>query len=245
MNKVLIIEDEVKLRENITELFESQQYQVATADNGKSGYDRALKFAPDLIVSDVIMPEEDGFELLLKLKNNPATEFIPVIFLTAKTMMASKIEGLQLGADDYIMKPFSAEELLVRSENLITKHQKMLKKGLIAVNEDNIIPKNERLIRDIIQFIEEHLSDYNLSVDMIAKHLGISKSTIQRKIKISVNKNLNQLIREYRLEKARKMIERNAGTLSDIAQTTGFNSLSYFSYSYKKFYGLAPSHATR
>lgn len=245
MNKVLIIEDEVKLRENITELFESQQYQVATADNGKSGYDRALKFAPDLIVSDVIMPEEDGFELLLKLKNNPATEFIPVIFLTAKTMMASKIEGLQLGADDYIMKPFSAEELLVRSENLITKHQKMLKKGLIAVNEDNIIPKNERLIRDIIQFIEEHLSDYNLSVDMIAKHLGISKSTIQRKIKISVNKNLNQLIREYRLEKARKMIERNAGTLSDIAQTTGFNSLSYFSYSYKKYYGLAPSHATR
>jgi DNA-binding response OmpR family regulator len=245
MNKVLIIEDEVKLRENITELFESQQYQVATADNGKSGYDRALKFAPDLIVSDVIMPEEDGFELLLKLKNNPATEFIPVIFLTAKTMMASKIEGLQLGADDYIMKPFSAEELLVRSENLITKHQKMLKKGLIAVNEDNIIPKNERLIRDIIQFIEEHLSDYNLSVDMIAKHLGISKSTIQRKIKISVNKNLNQLIREYRLEKARKMIERNAGTLSDIAQTTGFNSLSYFSYSYKKYYGLAPSHASR
>jgi DNA-binding response OmpR family regulator len=245
MNKVLIIEDEVKLRENITELFETQQYQIATADNGKSGYDRALKFAPDLIVSDVIMPEEDGFELLLKLKNNPATEFIPVIFLTAKTMMASKIEGLQLGADDYIMKPFSAEELLVRSENLITKHQKMLKKGLIAVNEDNIIPKSERLIRDIIQFIEEHLSDYNLSVDMIAKHLGISKSTIQRKIKISVNKNLNQLIREYRLEKARKMIERNAGTLSDIAQTTGFNSLSYFSYSYKKFYGLAPSHATR
>ena len=121
MNKVLIIEDEVKLRENITELFESQQYQVATADNGKSGYDRALKFAPDLIVSDVIMPEEDGFELLLKLKNNPATEFIPVIFLTAKTMMASKIEGLQLGADDYIMKPFKSSELLARLRALMRR----------------------------------------------------------------------------------------------------------------------------
>ena len=131
MNKVLIIEDEVQLRENIVELFESHQFQVASADNGKSGYDRALKFAPDLIVSDVIMPEEDGFALLLKLKKNPATEFVPVILLTAKTMMDSKIEGLQLGADDYIMKPFSAEELLVRSQNLITKHQKMLKKGKV------------------------------------------------------------------------------------------------------------------
>jgi YesN/AraC family two-component response regulator len=245
MNRVLIIEDEVQLRENIMELFQSQQYQVESADNGKSGYEKALKFSPDLIVSDVIMPEEDGFALLLRLKKNPATEFVPVIFLTAKTMMESKIEGLQLGADDYILKPFSAEELLVRSSNLIQKHQKMLKKGLIAVKEDNIIPKSEQMIRDIIQYIEEHLSDYNLSVDMIAKHLGISKSTIQRKIKSSVNKNLNQLIREYRLEKARKMIERNAGTLSDIAQTTGFNSLSYFSYSYKKFYGIAPSQSNR
>ncbi len=245
MNRVLIIEDELQLRENIMELFQSQQYQVETADNGKIGYEKALKFSPDLIVSDVIMPEEDGFTLLLKLKKNPATEFVPVIFLTAKTMMDSKLEGLQLGADDYIVKPFSAEELLVRSSNLIQKHQKMLKKGLIAVNEDNIIPKSEQMIRDIIQYIEEHLSDYNLSVDMIAKHLGISKSTIQRKIKSSVNKNLNQLIREYRLEKARKMIERNAGTLSDIAQTTGFNSLSYFSYSYKKFYGIAPSQSNR
>lgn len=245
MNRVLIIEDEVQLRENIMELFQSQEYLVESADNGKSGYEKALKFSPDLIVSDVIMPEEDGFALLLRLKKNPATEFVPVIFLTAKTMIESKIEGLQLGADDYLVKPFSAEELLVRSQNLITKHQKMLKKGLIAVSEDNIIPKSEQLIRDIIQYIEEHLSDYNLSVDMIAKHLGISKSTIQRKIKVSVNKNLNQLIREYRLEKARKMIERNAGTLSDIAQTTGFNSLSYFSYSYKKFYGIAPSQSNR
>jgi len=245
MNRVLIIEDETQLRENIIELFESQQYQVASAENGKSGYEKALKFAPDLIVSDVIMPEEDGFALLKRLKKNPATEFVPVIFLTAKTMLQSKIEGLQLGADDYMMKPFSAEELLVRSSNLILKHQKMLKKGLIAVNVDNIIPKSEQMIRDIILFIEEHLSDYNLSVDMIAKHLGISKSTIQRKIKTSVNKNLNQLIREYRLEKARKMIERNAGTLSDIAQITGFNSLSYFSYSYKKFYGMAPSQSNR
>ncbi|MDP2187564.1 MAG: response regulator [Sphingobacteriaceae bacterium] len=245
MNRVLIIEDEVQLRENIMELFQSQHYQVESADNGKSGYEKALKFFPDLIVSDVIMPEEDGFALLLRLKKNPATEFVPVIFLTAKTMMESKIEGLQLGADDYIVKPFSAEELLARSSNLIQKHQKMLKKGLIAVSEDNIIPKSEQMIRDIIQYIEEHLSDYNLSVDMIAKHLGISKSTIQRKIKSSVNKNLNQLIREYRLEKARKMIERNAGTLSDIAQTTGFNSLSYFSYSYKKFYGIAPSQSNR
>jgi DNA-binding response OmpR family regulator len=245
MNRVLIIEDEVQLRENIMELFQSQEYLVESADNGKSGYEKALKFTPDLIVSDVIMPEEDGFALLLRLKKNPATEFVPVIFLTAKTMIESKIEGLQLGADDYLVKPFSAEELLVRSQNLITKHQKMLKKGLIAVSEDNIIPKSEQLIRDIIQYIEEHLSDYNLSVDMIAKHLGISKSTIQRKIKVSVNKNLNQLIREYRLEKARKMIERNAGTLSDIAQTTGFNSLSYFSYSYKKFYGIAPSQSNR
>lgn len=241
MYKILIIEDETKLRENIVELFESQLFKVAAAENGQTGYETALKFNPDLIVSDVIMPEEDGFALLTRLKKNPATEMIPVIFLTAKTLLESKLTGLQLGADDYLLKPFSSEELLIRANNLILKQQKLLKRALLAVNEADIIPSSEKMLRDIIQFIEENLSNYNLSVEMVASHLGISKSTIQRKVKSSVNKNLNQLIREYRLEKARKMIERHAGSLTDIAQATGFNSLSYFSYSYKKFFGVAPS----
>jgi DNA-binding response OmpR family regulator len=241
MNKVLIIEDEVQLRENIVELFESEAYWVETAEDGVKGFEKAIRFLPDLIVSDVIMPEEDGFVLLHRLRRNPSTAFVPVILLTAKNMLEAKLEGLQLGADDYLVKPFSAEELLVRAKNLINKHQLLMNKSLTQPSTDDIQPKNERMIKDIIQFIEENLSNYKLSVDMVAEHLDLSKSTIQRKLKLAINKNLNQLIREYRLEKARKMIERKAGSLSDIATATGFNSLSYFSYSYKRFYGVAPS----
>lgn len=243
MKKVLVIEDEKQLRENIVELFEAHGYHVISAENGLSGYDEAQKTLPDLIVSDVIMPEQDGFTLLARIRKNAATELTPVMLLTAKNMLESKIEGLQLGADDYLVKPFSAEELLVRASNLIQKQEKLLRRSLIQLTEEEIVPKKEKLVREIIQYIEDNLSNYNLSVDMIAKHMNISKSTIQRKLKSTVDKNLNQLIREYRLERARKMIEKEAGSLSDIAQATGFNSLSYFSYSYKKFYGVAPSHA--
>lgn len=241
MNKVLIIEDEVRLRENIVELFESEAFLVETAPDGVQGFDKAIRYLPDLIVSDIIMPEEDGFSLLSRLRRNPSTQFVPVILLTAKNMLEAKLEGLERGADDYLVKPFSAEELLLRAKNLIKKHQNLLNRALTQPNTDDIQPKNERMLKDIIQFIEANLSDYKLSVDMIADHLDISKSTIQRKLKQTINKNLNQLIREYRLEKAKKMIERKAGSLSSIASDTGFNSLSYFSYSYKKFYGIAPS----
>lgn len=245
MSKILIVEDERDLRENIMELFESQSFEVLGADNGQSGYAAAIQFKPDLIISDVIMPESDGFEMLSLLRKNPGTELTPVIMLTAKTMLDARIQGLQLGADDYIGKPFSASELLVRSQNLIEKQRRLIQKTLTSPTDIESDSRNEVMVKRIIQIIELHMSDYNLSVDLIAHEMGISKSTIQRKLKVTINKNLNQLIREYRLEKARKMIEKKTGSLSDIAEATGFNSLSYFSYSYKKFFGKAPSQETR
>lgn len=245
MSRVLIVEDERDLRENIMELFESQAYEVLGAENGQSGYAAAIHFKPDLIISDVIMPDTDGFEMLERLRKNPSTELTPVIMLTAKTILDARIQGLQLGADDYIGKPFSADELLVRSQNLIEKQRKLIQKTLTSPGEIESDSRNEVLVKRIIQIIEAHMSDYNLSVDLIAHEMGISKSTIQRKLKGTINKNLNQLIREYRLEKARKMIEKKTGSLSDIAEATGFNSLSYFSYSYKKFFGKAPSQEVR
>ncbi len=245
MSRILIVEDERSLRENIMELFESQSYEVYGAENGSAGYEAALHHKPDLIISDVIMPEADGYALLERLRQNPSTELIPVILLTAKTMLDARIQGLQLGADDYIGKPFSADELLVRSSNLIEKQKKIIHRALTSPAEVEGDSRNEVLIKKIVQIIEDRMSDYNLSVDLIAHQLGISKSTIQRKLKSTINKNLNQLIREYRLEKARKMIEKKTGSLSDIATATGFNSLSYFSYSYKKFFGKAPSQEVR
>ncbi len=241
MKKVLIIEDEHQLRDNIVELFEADGYTALAAENGSLGFEEALRTVPDLIVSDVIMPELDGFGLLRKVRENPVTELIPVVLLTAKNMLDAKLEGLEEGADDYIAKPFDARELLLRARNLIEKHDKLLKRGLLQTKEEDFVPKKEKMVREIIQYIDENLSDYNLSVEMVANHMQLSKSTIQRKLKAAVDKNLNQLIREYRLERARKMIEKDTGSLSAIAQATGFNSLSYFSYSYKKFYGVSPS----
>lgn len=244
MSKILIVEDEPVLRENIQELFERRGFDTMGAENGEKGYEFALSFKPDLIISDVIMPEADGYALLQRLRNNPSTELIPIILLTAKTMLDARIQGLQLGADDYLGKPFSAEELLLRSRNLIERNRKVIKKAMISPAEVEMESKNEILVKRIIQIIETRMSDYNLSVDLISQQIGMSKSTIQRKLKQTINKNINQLIREYRLEKARKLIEKKTGSLSDIAEATGFNSLSYFSYSYKKFFGIAPSQET-
>lgn len=241
MDRILLIEDEVDIRENLSELFENRSFTVFTAENGQIGYEKAREIIPDVIISDVIMPVMDGFEFLAAVKNDARTMHIPVIMLTAKSMLESKIIGLKTGADDYVTKPFEFEELLARVQSAIQNRRRVLQKIKISPTEKDVESKDDVFLRKVITAVEKNMDNFNFSIDDLAREIGYSRSSIQKKIKVLTGKTTSQLIREFRLERARQLIQQDAGFLSEIALAVGFNSLSYFSNSYKEYFGVPPS----
>lgn len=241
MDRILLVEDEGDIRENLAELFENRSFTVFTAENGNIGYEKAREIIPDLIISDVIMPVMDGFEMLDAIKKDPRTMHLPVILLTAKGMLESKVKGLEIGADDYVTKPFEFEELMARAKSAITNRKRVLQKLKISPTEQDVESKDDVFLRKVIQAVEKNIDNFNFSIDDLAREIGYSRSSIQKKIKSLTGKTTSQLIREFRLEKARQLIQQDSGFLSEIAMAVGFNSLSYFSNSYKEYFGVPPS----
>jgi YesN/AraC family two-component response regulator len=241
MDRILLIEDEKDIRANLAELFENKSFLVFTAENGETGFEKAKEIVPDAIISDVIMPVMDGFEMVDALKNDIRTMHIPVILLTAKSMQESKIKGLSTGADDYITKPFDFEELYARVNSVIANRKRVLQKIRIAPEEKNVESKDDMFLRKAVQAIEKNIDNFTFSIDDLAHEIGYSRSSIQKKIKSLTGKTTSQLVREFRLERARQLIQQDAGFLSEIAMAVGFNSLSYFSNSYKEYFGVPPS----
>lgn len=240
MNKVLIVEDEQDIRENIAEIFKLSKFKVFEAENGRKGLDIATEILPDIIVSDILMPEMDGFGLLENIKTNPQTDHIPVILLTAKTMMDSKLQGLKIGADDYITKPFNVDELVLRATNLV-ETRKRLRRTPIIPEKLKVESKDDLFIKKIYQIMEKNIDKFDFSVEDFVREMGYSRSAVQKKIKAITGKTATNLVRDYRLERAKQLIEQGAGFLSEIASMVGFNSLSYFSNCYKQYFGVNPS----
>lgn len=240
MNKVLIVEDEQDIRENITEIFKLSKFKVFAAANGAEGLAMAIETQPDIVVSDILMPVMDGFELLEKLKTSAQTEHIPVILLTAKTMMDSKLKGLKTGADDYITKPFNVDELVLRATNLIDIRKKLRRTPIIP-EKLKVESKDDLFIKKIYMIMEKNIDKFDFSVEDFVREMGYSRSAVQKKIKAITGKTATNLVRDYRLERARQLIEQGAGFLSEIASMVGFNSLSYFSNCYKQYFGINPS----
>lgn len=240
MNKVLIVEDEQDIRENIAEIFKLSKYKVFEAENGRKGLEAASELQPDIIVSDILMPEMDGFELLERIKTNPQTDHIPVILLTAKTMMDSKLKGLKIGADDYITKPFNVDELVLRATNLVDTRKKLRRTPIIP-EKLKVESKDDLFIKKIYSIMEKNIDKFDFSVEDFVREMGYSRSAVQKKIKAITGKTATNLVRDYRLERAKQLIEQGAGFLSEIAGMVGFNSLSYFSNCYKQYFGVNPS----
>lgn len=239
--KILYIEDEKHIRDTMTDIFELQGFDISTAGNGKEGLEKLKKNKPDIIISDIMMPEMDGFEFINIIRKNKETELIPLIFVTAKTLNTEKLMGLELGADDYIVKPFEFQELLLKVRNILNTRKKLLQKlytepeKIITESQDEIFLKELKLI------IEDKISDPDLSLDDIARSINYSTSTLQRRLKVITGKSVSQFIREYRLKRARALILLNYGTLSEIVKKTGFSNIQYFSQSYKEFFNISPS----
>jgi signal transduction histidine kinase/DNA-binding response OmpR family regulator len=241
---VLIIEDNSDLRDYLCENLE-QQYQIQTAANGESGLTRAIELIPDLIISDMMMPIMDGFELCKHIRSDPRTSHIPFILLTARATVESKLAGLELGADDYLTKPFNINEVQVRVKNLL--HQrKTLRKSFSK--QVTIQPKNiaitsvdERFLDHAMTIMETHLADHQFSVERFAEEIGMSRKNLLRKIKALTDQSVNEFIRNYRLKRAASLIEGKAGTVSEIAYQVGFNNLSYFAKCFRELFGIAPN----
>ncbi|HEY6626944.1 MAG TPA: response regulator, partial [Ignavibacteriaceae bacterium] len=243
---VLIVEDNPDVREYIKEAL-LEYYHVEEAANGEQGLRKAEKCIPDLIVSDIMMPKMDGYEMTKRIRQNEKTSHIPIILLTAKSDKDSKLEGLGLGADDYLIKPFDTDELLARTKNLIDTRRMLQEKfgaGTILsekVEKPKLSSLDEQFINRIMVVIDEHLSEEEFSIEEFGKDVGMSRSQIHRKLKALTGKSTSMYLRTVRLAKAKQMLAEKLGNISEISYKVGFSSPAYFSRCFKEEFGHAPS----
>jgi signal transduction histidine kinase/ligand-binding sensor domain-containing protein/CheY-like chemotaxis protein/AraC-like DNA-binding protein len=241
---VLVVEDNADLRYFIRENLQPT-YQVVAASDGVEGYKMAMEAIPDLILSDVMMPDMDGITLCRKLKTNEKTAHIPLILLTARAETADKIEGLETGADDYLVKPFAAAELLVRIKNLIDSRRELREHFSRQITlEPAAIPINsvdEQFLQRVMQIIEAHMGDHSFGVEAFCREAGMSRMQLFRKLKALTNHSPGDFIRIMRLKRASDLLAQGAGTIAEVAYQVGFQEPSYFTKCFHKQYGKTPS----
>lgn len=242
---VLIVEDNTDLQQFISDTIK-KEFNVALAGNGKEGIEKALLLIPDLIVTDVMMPVMDGVVMTNELKKNEKTSHVPVIMLTAKATAESKIEGLKTGADDYLVKPFDGDELIARIQNLIEQRQKLRElysKKIISIKPDKVEVQSQEsvFLEKIRTAIDENLDNEMFGVVGLANAVNMSRSQLHRKLKALTGDAPNELIRNFRLERARELLQKNAGNITEVAFMTGFSSPAYFSKCFNDRYGFSPT----
>lgn len=242
---VLIVEDNKDIAKYLTHCLEDQ-YRILYAENGEEGLKKAIEHIPDVIVSDVMMPKKNGFELCEDIKQKEITSHIPVILLTAKATKNDSLEGYTKGADAYLTKPFDQEELLVRLEKLIELRKKLQSKYALGETIENQLNlKNENVndtfISNVISVIKENIDDSSFNASKLAYELHFSESQLYRKIKATTNSSTSIFIRTVRLDEAKKLILNSSLSISEIAFKTGFSDPSWFNKTFKEKFGETPN----
>ncbi|AHW62119.1 Signal transduction histidine kinase [Draconibacterium orientale] len=241
---ILIVEDHLEMQKFIRNIFQ-KEYRTLVASNGSQGFKIASEFSPDLVISDVMMPVQDGFEFCSKLKEDIQTSHIPVILLTALSETDKHISGLQTGADAYITKPFDEKLLKAQVKNLLDSRKKLQETFVKSQQEweDNttLMPADKNLVNKAIRIIEKRMQDPAFSVEMLAAELNISRSSLHRKITALTNQSSTEFIRYVRLKKAIQLMKDGSYNIDEIGYAVGFNSHSYFTQSFKKQFGKTPS----
>lgn len=239
---VLVVEDNIELQSYLKNELK-KTYQVLVAFNGKDGLEIALKKCPDLIITDVVMPVMDGFELCRRVKNDIKTSHIPVLMLTAKGMVEDRIRGIDLGADAYLSKPFDIRELKSTASQLSKSRQLLFNKYFSAISngEENIASLDKQFIQKVMDYINHNITDPGLSVDVLASELNLSRSQFYRKIKSLTDRTAVEFVRNIRLQKAKKMIEGGNTKINDVCYQVGFSTPSYFSKCFKNEFGILPT----
>ena len=249
---LLIVEDNEDMRAYIKSYL-TDSYNVIEASNGRDGAKIAIEHLPDLIISDLMMPFVDGNEMTNQLKNDERTSHIPIILLTAKLSPASKLEGLETGADDFLTKPFDADELLVRIKNLVESRRKLrilLSQHIGDVAQTRIIKESagkamgkldEQFLEKTKNKIDEHMANPDFSVEMLAQEMAMSRVQLHRKLKSLTDHSASDLIRNIRLQKAAELLMEGELNVTQISYEVGISSLSYFAKVFKEKFGVTPS----
>jgi DNA-binding response OmpR family regulator len=244
---LLIVEDNEEVRRYICESFRGY-CRVLEATHGLEGLRKATEAVPDLIISDLMMPKMDGLELCRHLKTGERTSHIPVILLTARASVESKLDGLETGADDYVTKPFHPQELRARVRNLIEGRKNMrLRFGrevTLQPKDISITSADEKFLQNAISVVERHISDADFSVEALETEMAMSKMQLYRKLKALTDQSPSEFVRTLRLKRAASLISQRSGNISEIAYEVGFNNLSYFAKCFKELFGVTPSEYT-
>lgn len=240
--KVLFVDDNRDLIDFLKDEF-SDEYDVSVASNGMEALKSIAQNSYDLIVTDLMMPEMDGIELSRRLKSDAATVDIPLIMLTAKQDMGSIIEGLTLGADDYITKPFNNEILALKMKRLIGLKKKGMKRTLIdpTPSKIEITSLDEQLVAKAVKYVEDNISRSDLSVEELAQEMGMSRVHLYKKLSALTGKSPIEFIRLLRLKRATQYLVESQLTIAEIAYRLGFNNPKYFSKYFKEEFGILPS----
>ena len=249
---LLLVEDNPDVVRYIGSLL-AADYQVTKAQNGKAGVEAAFRLVPDIIVSDVMMPEMDGFELCRILKTDERTSHIPIVLLTAKADHASKIEGLTQGADVYLPKPFDREELLIRLEKLIELRRRLQERyaqvsGLayaVKANQSDAPDPEAQFLQKAVRIVEAHLNDEEFGMPQLCKALNMSRTNLFRKLKALTGKSATDFIRHLRLEKAKELLNTTDMNVTEVSYAVGFGSPNYFSRVFQEAFGVAPGKVRR
>jgi len=255
---ILVVEDNADLRAFICRSF-APYFQVYEAADGREGLRSALQNMPDLVISDVLMPLMDGFQLAFQMRNQPELSHIPIILLTALGDDENKVRGMECGIDDYITKPFSAAYLLARVNNILQKrqllqryYQESLLSGNVQDPADVEVPEgmphlpemssaDQRFLSLVISHLQQHLSDADYSVDTMAEAANMSRSTFGRKVRALMGQAPVDLLRDMRLQRAASLIDGSEMTIAQIAYEVGFNDPHYFGKCFKAFYQMTPT----
>jgi len=241
---ILVVEDNADLRHYMRGALEPD-YSVKEAGNGKEGIEIAQTIVPDLIISDIMMPETDGYELCRAVKKDIRTSHIPLILLTAKASEDNIVEGLETGADDYITKPFNTRLLQARIKNLIELRRqfqlKLNREMTFQPNRMKLSAIDTEFLKDLEKVIEKNLSEPDLNVEELSKRLYMSRTTLYRKIEALSGESPTDFIRSLRLKRAAQLLKNNFGSVTEVAFEVGFSSRAYFTKCFKEKFSCLPS----
>jgi len=241
---VLVVEDNQDLRQYIKVELE-EDYNIVEAANGRDGLHKSLQLLPDVVISDVMMPEMDGLQMCQELKQNIVTNHIPVILLTARSSIEHRIEGLEHGADSYIPKPFNTEHLQVRIRKLIEIREILYRKYSNSLsNADGEISEiqiDDPFLKKVSDYIYNNIDNAELSIETMSQDLCISRGHLHKKLKMMVNMSPSEYLRVIRLNEAVKLFAKKQYNISEVAYMVGFNSPSYFTNCFKTHFGISPT----
>ena len=243
LGKILLVEDNPELREYLFNNLRNK-YKVILAENGKLAWVILKKEKPDIVVSDVMMPEMNGFELLNKIKNELQTSHIPVILLTAKTDIADRREGLRLGADIYLEKPFHTDILESHLNNLLnlkrTLHKKFVSNLGVKITEVTRSGRDEEFLNQAIKTVHDNIDNPGFKIPEFTKEMAVSKTLLHMKLKELTGKSALEFIQTIRLKEAGRLLKSDQHSIADVADKTGFNDPAYFSKCFKKHFDILP-----